>query len=51
VHPSGQTLSFVQTTILPISATLIREKLQRRQSIRYLMPPDVEEYIARHGLY
>ncbi len=51
VHPSGQTLSFVQTTILPISATLIREKLQRRESIRYLMPPDVEEYIARHGLY
>jgi nicotinate-nucleotide adenylyltransferase len=51
VHPSGQTLSFVQTTILPISATLVREKLQRRESIRYLMPPDVEDYIARHGLY
>ncbi|HZO81199.1 MAG TPA: nicotinate-nucleotide adenylyltransferase [Candidatus Binataceae bacterium] len=51
VHPSGQTLSFVATTILPISATLIREKLRRRQSVRYLMPGDVVDYIERHGLY
>jgi nicotinate-nucleotide adenylyltransferase len=51
VHPSGQTLSFVQTTLLPISATLIREKLRRKESIRYLMPNDVEDYIGRHGLY
>jgi nicotinate-nucleotide adenylyltransferase len=51
VHPSGQTLSFVATTVLPISATLIREKLQRRLSVRYLTPNDVLEYIERHGLY
>ena len=51
VHPSGQTLSFVETTILPISATLIRDKLRRRESIRYLVPNDVLEYIERHGLY
>jgi len=51
VHPSGQTLSFVQTTILPISATLIRDKLRRRESIRYLVPNEVLEYIERHGLY
>ncbi len=51
VHPSGQTLSFVQTTILPISATLIREKLRRKESVRYLLPTDVEEYIERHGFY
>jgi nicotinate-nucleotide adenylyltransferase len=51
VHPSGQTLSFVQTTLLPISATLIREKLRRKESVRYLLPNDVEDYIERHGLY
>jgi nicotinate-nucleotide adenylyltransferase len=51
VHPSGQTLSFVVTTALPISATAIREKLQRRRSVRYLTPNDVLEYIERHGLY
>lgn len=51
VHPSGQTLSFVETTALPISATLIREKLHQRLSVRYLTPNDVLEYIERHGLY
>ncbi|HTW87417.1 MAG TPA: nicotinate-nucleotide adenylyltransferase [Candidatus Binataceae bacterium] len=51
VHPSGQTLSFVQTTRLPISATKIREKLRRKESVRYLLPTDVEDYIERHGLY
>jgi nicotinate-nucleotide adenylyltransferase len=51
VHPNGQTLSFVATTIFPVSATLIREKLQHRRSVRYLMPSDVVDYIQRHGLY
>ena len=51
VHPNGQTLSFVATTIFPVSATLIREKLQQRRSVRYLMPSDVIDYIQRHGLY
>ncbi len=51
VHPGGYTLSFVATTLLPISATLIREKLARRQSVRYLLPADVADYIVRHGLY
>jgi len=51
VHPNGQTLAFVATTIFPVSATLIREKLQQRRSVRYLMPGDVLDYIQRHGLY
>ena len=51
VHPNGQTLSFVPTTIFPVSATLIREKLQSRRSVRYLMPGDVIDYIQRLGLY
>ncbi len=51
VHPSEHTLSFVDTTILPISATEIRRKLQRGQSINYLLPGDVVDYIQRHQLY
>jgi len=51
VHPSGQTLSFVDTTIFPISATVIRQKLQKRRSVRYLLPGDVTDYIERHALY
>jgi len=50
-HPSGYTLSFIPTTFLPISATWIREILQRRRSIHYLVPADVAEYIRRHNLY
>jgi len=51
VHPSGQTLTFVTTTFLPISASTIRQKLQEQKSARYLVPADVLDYIERHGLY
>ena len=51
VHSSGHTLSFVATTVLPISATEIRRKIQRGQSINYLVPSDVADYIQRHALY
>ena len=51
VHSSGQTLSFVQTTYLPISATQIRSKIRKGESIRYLLPIDVVEYIRRHSVY
>ncbi len=51
VHTSGHTLSFVATTVLPISATVIRRKIQRGQSINYLVPSDVADYIQRHALY
>ncbi len=51
VHASGHTLSFVPTTVLPISATAIRRKIQRQESINYLVPSDVVDYIQRHALY
>jgi nicotinate-nucleotide adenylyltransferase len=51
VHPSGHTLSFVETTYFPISASTIRRKLQRGSSINYLVPQDVCDYIQRHQLY
>lgn len=51
VHPSGQTLNFVTTTFLPISASSIRQQFQEHKSARYLVPADVLDYIERHGLY
>jgi len=50
-HSSGHTLSFIATTFLPISATLIRRKIATRESVRYLVPDDVADYIQRHALY
>lgn len=51
VHSSGQTLSFVETTFFPVSATEIRGKIQRGASVNYLMPGDVVDYVQRHALY
>jgi len=51
MHSSGHTLSFIATTYLPISATLIRQKLAGGASVRYLVPDDVADYIQRHALY
>jgi nicotinate-nucleotide adenylyltransferase len=51
VHPTGHSLRFVNTTFFPISATLIRHKLAAGQSIRYLVPTDVADYIERHSPY
>jgi nicotinate-nucleotide adenylyltransferase len=51
VHPSGHTLSFVATTYFPISASEVRRKVQRGESINYLLPGDVADYIQRHALY
>ncbi len=51
VNLGGQTLSFVQTTFFPISATQIRTKIQNNESINYLLPGDVVDYIRRHALY
>jgi nicotinate-nucleotide adenylyltransferase len=51
IHRSGHTIRFGSVTPLDISASDIRLRLARRQSIRYLLPPSVERYIARHRLY
>jgi nicotinate-nucleotide adenylyltransferase len=51
VHTGGHTLSFITTTFLPISATMIRRKIAAQESVRYLLPDDVAEYIRRHKVY
>jgi nicotinate-nucleotide adenylyltransferase len=36
---------------LPISATAVRERVRRGESVRYLVPDAVSEYIEKRGLY
>jgi len=36
---------------LPISATLVRERVRGGRSVRYLVPDAVADYIAKRGLY
>lgn len=37
--------------LLPISSTLVRERIERGEAWRYLVPPAVREIIEHHGLY
>jgi len=50
-HRSGTRLYFHSITALDISATALRERVRRGESIRYLVPPEVEQYIRERGLY
>jgi nicotinate-nucleotide adenylyltransferase len=50
-HESGHVLRLQQITGLDISAESIRTRLAARRSIRFLVPSDVESYIAEYGLY
>ena len=50
-HASGRYLSFLRITDMAIAASEIRERLANKKSIRYLVPPRVEAYILRNGLY
>jgi len=51
VHESGHRIRFLRVTSLDISASDIRHRLRHGASIRYLVPPAVEQYLNRHRLY
>jgi len=50
-HPSGHTFYFKEISYLDISSTKIRELIEKGESVRYLVPPEVEAYAQQHGLY
>ena len=41
----------VETPVIEISSTTVRDRIRNRQSIRYLVPESVRQYIAEQGLY
>jgi nicotinate-nucleotide adenylyltransferase len=47
--PAG--IERIAVPAIEISATAIRERVRRGQSIRYWVPDAVADYIATHGLY
>jgi len=49
--PTGTSIYFRRLTFLEISSTDIRARLTKRQSIRYLVPETVHEYIATTNIY
>jgi nicotinate-nucleotide adenylyltransferase len=49
--PSGKTVRLVNTTLMDISSTRIREMVRKGRSIRFLIPEDIRIYIAKNQLY
>lgn len=50
-HVSGNKIFFQEITLLEIASRTIRTRIRNQQSVRYLMPRAVVEYIERHRLY
>ena len=49
--PGARGVGRVDGPTLPISATMIRERLRQGRSVRYLVPGPVADFIAKRGLY
>jgi nicotinate-nucleotide adenylyltransferase len=49
--PTGHTIFFRNTTFLDISSSRIKAMAKTDNSIRYLVPDNVRQYIAKNGIY
>lgn len=47
----GHFIIYMETTLMAISASDIRDQVKEGRSLRYLLPPAVEEYIKAERLY
>ena len=50
-HETGYTIISLDVTALDVSASDIRLRLERGQSVRYLVPTAVRRYLEERGLY
>ncbi|HEY0787476.1 MAG TPA: hypothetical protein VGE86_02445, partial [Thermoanaerobaculia bacterium] len=50
-RPRAGRLILVSSPLVPVSATDVRERCRRGESIGGMVAPAVEEYIFRYGLY
>ena len=51
VAPSAVDVVFVDTPLLDISSTMVRNMVHNHQDISGMVPPCVKEYIYHHGYY
>lgn len=47
----GTRIGFISTPNFSVSSRMIRERISNRQSIRYLVPDTVEQYLNEHAVY
>jgi nicotinate-nucleotide adenylyltransferase len=47
----GERARFFRMPQIGVSSTIVRERVRAQQPIRYIVPDQVAEYIARHRLY
>ncbi len=47
----GTRIAFINTPNFSVSSCMIRSRVEASESIRYLVPDAVEQYIKQHGIY
>jgi nicotinate-nucleotide adenylyltransferase len=51
VHRTGHLVYFKEIFFLDISSTRIRDLIEKGETVKYLIPAEVETYIQNCGLY
>jgi nicotinate-nucleotide adenylyltransferase len=51
IHHSGHRVYFREISFLDISSTKVRGLIEKGESVRYLIPAEVEAYVQEHRLY